>query len=90
MRPKALQVILTGAVLTAGSLIGVPEAPAQRCLPHRATTCNRCCLPSYDYALHAERVSASLVAVASVDKPIAITQYVVDTKDEGVRQPVLA
>ncbi len=88
MQAKRLQVVLTGAVLTAGGLIGGAEAVAQRCLPHRARTYNRCCLPSRDYALYAQRVSESVVAVASAEQPTPITHYLVKTDEEGTRQAV--
>ena len=64
---------------------------AQRCFHHRATTCNRCCLRSEDYALYAQRVSESLVAVAPVNQPTSITHYyLADSETGGTRRTVPA
>ena len=90
MRRTSLQVVLTGAVFAAGSLLGTSEAAAQRCFRHRATTCNRCCLPSRDYALYAQRVSASAVAIASVDQPSAITHHYLAHAEAGTERRALS
>ena len=86
MSRTSLLVVLTGAVLTLGGFTGASRAVASKHFFNRATTCARHRLPAYDYALHAERVSASIVAVAPAGPPTSIKHYRPDTSKGGARQ----
>lgn len=88
MSLKILQVMLMGGILTIGSFVGLSEAKGHKCYHHRATTCNRYSLPAYPYEQYKERLSSSVVAIASVEQPSPITSYVLRTEAERTRQAI--
>jgi hypothetical protein len=88
MPPRSLLAVAAGAVVAIGCLAGLPRAAASKCFYSRATTCNRRCVPARPYALYSERSTASVVAVASVDQPTPITQYLPGTQDGQDRKAV--
>jgi len=83
MLRASLPVVLTGAILTLGGFTGASRAVASKHFFNRATTCTRHRLPAYDYALHAERVSARVVAIAPAGPPTSIKHYKPDPSRGG-------
>ena len=88
MWSKSLQLAVTGAILAIGGLIGPSQTAAHPHFHSRGTTCNRHCLPAYSYAQYAERSSASVVAVAPVGSPTAVTHYLPNARKGGTRETV--